>query len=159
MGEHFTHIDSSGSVHMVDVGEKKVTRRRAKARCTVRMKPSTIDSILSGTMKKGDVLASAKCAGVLAAKRVDELIPLCHQIRIDHVDLEFSPDAEKGELTIFSEVRATARTGAEMEALQAVAQAALTIYDMCKAVDRGMKITDIELVEKSGGKSGTWKKT
>jgi cyclic pyranopterin phosphate synthase len=159
MGEHFTHIDRSGSVHMVDVGEKEVTHRRARARCTVRMKPSTIDSILRSTMKKGDVFAVAKCAGVLAAKKVAELIPLCHQIQLDHVDITFTPDTEKGELTILSEVRVTARTGAEMEALQAVSQAALTIYDMCKAVDRGMKITDIELVEKSGGRSGSWKKT
>ncbi len=159
MGDHFTHIDRSGSIHMVDIGEKEVTHRRARARCRVLMKPSTIDSILHRTMKKGDVFAAAKCAGVLAAKRVDELIPLCHQIQLDHVDLMFTPDTEKGELTILSEVRVTARTGAEMEALQAVTQAALTIYDMCKAVDRGMKITDIELVEKSGGKSGSWKKT
>jgi cyclic pyranopterin phosphate synthase len=159
MSENFTHFDRSGRVHMVDVGEKEVTRRLARARCRVLMKPSTINSILQKTMKKGDVFAIAKCAGILAAKKVDELIPLCHPIQINNVDITFTPDTEKGELTIFAEVKVTARTGADMEALQAVSQAALTVYDMCKAVDRGMSITDIELVEKSGGKSGTWKKT
>jgi len=159
MSDDFTHIDRSGRVHMVDVGEKEVTHRTARARCRVLMKHSTIDAILKRTMKKGDVFAVAKCAGILAAKKVDELVPLCHPIQINNVDITFTPNTEKGEVTILSEVKVIARTGADMEALQAVSQAALAVYDMCKAVDRGMSITDIALVEKSGGKSGPWKNT
>jgi len=156
--ERFTHLGASGDVSMVDVGGKPVTRRLAKARALVSMSPDTLKAIVEDRVAKGNVLATAKIAGIMAAKKVGELVPLCHPIPVDRVDLEFAADAERGVLSIRSEVAVRARTGAEMEALQAAAQAALTVYDMCKAVDRGMTISEIALVEKRGGKSGPWKR-
>jgi len=158
MKKNFTHIDKNGNIRMFDIGDKEISKRIAKARCRIKMKPSVLKEIAQGTMKKGDVFAAAKIAGILAAKRVDELIPLCHPIPINRMDIFFAPEVDTGILTIDSEVTVHARTGAEMEALQAAAQAALTVYDMCKAVDRGMVIFDLKLVEKSGGKSGLWKR-
>lgn len=158
MEKGFSHIDGSGEVRMVDVGEKEATRRVAKARALLIMEPSTLRAIMEDKVQKGDVLATAKVAGILAAKKVGELIPLCHPLAVDRIDIGFEADTENGTLAIRSEVVVHAKTGAEMEALQAVAQAALTVYDMCKAVDRGMVITEIALLEKSGGKSGLWKR-
>ncbi|MBA7670467.1 Cyclic pyranopterin monophosphate synthase [subsurface metagenome] len=158
MKKQFSHVDKAGNIQMVDVGDKEVTKRVAKARCRIMMNPSTLMAVTEGKIKKGNVFTTAKIAGILAAKRVDELIPLCHTISINHVDIFFDPELDKGVLIISSEVGVTAQTGAEMEALQAAAQAALTVYDMCKAVDRGMVISDLELVEKSGGRSGLWKR-
>ncbi len=158
MEEEFTHIDESGRVRMVDVSGKAITRRVAKAQCTVQMKASTLKSIIDAKIQKGDVFACAKVSAIMAAKRVDELIPLCHPLPIDHVDITFNWNISKGVLVIVSEVVVSAKTGAEMEALQAVTQAALTVYDMCKAVDRAIIISEIKLLEKSGGKSGLWKR-
>ena len=158
MEENFSHIDESGNVRMVDVGGKDVTRRSARARCKVLMDPSTLKAVSENRIKKGNVLTAAKIAGIMAAKKVDELIPLCHPLPVDYISIDFSQEDEKGVLEISSEVAVSARTGVEMEALQAVTQAALTVYDMCKSVDRGMVIVDIRLMEKRGGKSGLWKR-
>ena len=158
MKKKFSHIDGTGNVRMVDVGEKDVTKRTARACCTMKMEPSTLEAISENKIKKGNVLTTAKIAGIFAAKKVESLIPMCHSLPIDHIDIQFDIDIDRGELGISSKVSVTARTGAEMEALQAVAQAALTVYDMCKSVDRGMIISDIRLMEKSGGKSGLWKR-
>jgi len=158
MKGNFSHIDGSGNVRMVDVGNKKVTKRTAKAGCVILMEPATLKAISENKIKKGNVLTAAKIAGIFAAKKVDSLIPMCHSLPIDHVDIQFITESGKGKLDIRSSVSVNARTGAEMEALQAVAQAALTVYDMCKSVDRGMIISDIRLMEKSGGKSGLWKR-
>jgi cyclic pyranopterin phosphate synthase len=158
MKKKFTHLDDADSVRMVDVGEKRVTRRCARARCSVRMNPETLRAINENRIRKGNVLTTAKLAGIMAAKRVHELIPLCHPLHVDHIDLQFIPDAGRGILEIRSSVTVNGRTGAEMEALQAVSQAALTVYDMCKAVDREMVIAQVMLMEKSGGRSGLWKR-
>jgi cyclic pyranopterin phosphate synthase len=158
MKERFSHIDESGRLRMVDVSGKEVTKRTAFACCTVTMQRPTLRMILDDRVPKGDVFACAKVAGIMAAKRVGELIPLCHPLPLELVDLRFIPDEKKGTVLIESEVVVTAKTGAEMEALQAACQAALTVYDMCKAVDRGMTVTDLMLKEKSGGKSGIWKR-
>jgi cyclic pyranopterin phosphate synthase len=147
-----THLDERGRARMVDVSDKDITRREATARAVVSMQPETARLIASGGMAKGDVLAVAQVAGVMAAKRTPDLIPLCHPLPITGVDMFFSwRDAE---LEIQATVRVTGRTGVEMEALTAVSVAALTVYDMCKAVDRGMSIGHIELLHKAGGKSG-----
>ena len=139
---------------MVDVSGKAVTRREAVARGEVRMQPSTLAQIAAGALPKGDVLAVARLAGIMAAKRTAELIPLCHQLPLAHVDVELTPDAKAACVRIEGHARVEARTGVEMEALTAVAVAGLTLYDMCKAVDREMTIAAICLVEKSGGRSG-----
>jgi cyclic pyranopterin phosphate synthase len=151
-----THIDDSGAARMVDVSDKETTRRTAVARGRVVMEPATLALIESGEAKKGDVLAAARIAGIMAAKRTHELIPLCHPLALSQVvvDLELDRDASSVEVT--ATVRLSAKTGVEMEALTAVSVACLTIYDMVKAVDRGMKVTDIRLTHKSGGKSGTF---
>ena len=141
---------------MVDVSAKAVTERAAVARGEVVMRPATLDLIAAGTMPKGDVLAVAKLAGVMAAKRTADLIPLCHPLPLTHVDVTLVPDRSGSRVTIESRVRVAARTGVEMEALTAVAVAGLTLYDMCKAVDREMTIGAIRLVEKRGGRSGTF---
>jgi len=154
----FSHVDSDGDVRMVDVTKKKITRRLASASCRVEMKPQTLQAIVEDRIRKGNVFTVAKVAAISAAKRTGDLIPLCHSLAPEHVEVQFTPDMKRGELFIQTTVAVNARTGAEMEALQAASQAALTIYDMCKAVDRGMRITDIELVHKEGGKSGTWKR-
>jgi cyclic pyranopterin phosphate synthase len=148
-----THFDSTGASRMVDVGGKEVTARYARASGVVRMQPDTLALIRNRQMAKGDVLEVARLAGIMAAKKTAELIPLCHPLALDSVQLSFTfPD--DASVRIEAEVRVTARTGVEMEALTAVSVAALTIYDMCKSVDRGMTFADIRLEEKSGGKSG-----
>jgi cyclic pyranopterin phosphate synthase len=149
-----THLDSEGRAHMVDVGEKHVTRREAVARGTVLMQPETLQLIVVGGLPKGDVLAVARVAGIMAAKRAPDLIPLCHPLLLTHVAVELQPAADAAGVLIEATVRTTGQTGVEMEALTAVSAAALTIYDMCKAVDRGMRITDIRLAQKRGGRSG-----
>jgi cyclic pyranopterin phosphate synthase len=149
-----THLDESGRARMVDVSDKDVTRREATARARVTMQPETARLIRSGGMAKGDVLAVAQVAGVMAAKRTPDLIPMCHPLPISGVDMTFQWHAVRPELEIRATVRVTSRTGVEMEALTAAAVAALTVYDMCKAVDRGMSIGDVQLVHKAGGKSG-----
>ena len=147
-----THLDERGRARMVDVSDKDVTRRQATARAVVTMRPETARLIEAGGVAKGDVLAVAQVAGVMAAKRTPDLIPLCHPLPITGVDMQF--DLQAAQLEIRATVRVTSRTGVEMEALTAVAVAALTVYDMCKAVDRGMSIGEIELLHKAGGKSG-----
>lgn len=141
---------------MVDVGDKAVTHRLAVARGGVRMEPSTAQKIADGEIAKGDVVATARIAGVLAAKKTGDLIPLCHPLPLEFVDVRLDVDAVAGRVAIEAEARITGKTGIEMEALTAVSVAALTIYDMCKAVDRGIVIEDICLVSKSGGRSGDW---
>lgn len=150
-----THVDEAGRPRMVDVSAKPETKRQAVAKGLVRMQPTTFRLIKSGGIAKGDVLPVAQLAGIMAAKRTPELIPLCHPILIDSVSVEFEPDEANSTISITATVRSTGRTGVEMEAMTAVSVAALTIYDMCKAVDRGMRIEDLRLVHKSGGKSGT----
>jgi len=149
-----THFDSSGQVHMVDVSEKQITERVAIAKGTVKMKPSTLELIERGQAAKGNVLVVAQTAGIMAAKKTPELIPLCHPLRIAEVAVEFELDKEASNINITAIVKAAEKTGVEMEALTAVAVSALTIYDMCKAVDRVMRIEGIRLIRKSGGKSG-----
>jgi cyclic pyranopterin phosphate synthase len=148
-----THFDDSGASRMVDVSDKEVTRRLARAEALVQMAPATLDLILNRKMAKGDVFEVARLAGIMAAKQTSSLIPLCHILPLDGVSLDFEP-ASKTTLRIECQVRVTARTGVEMEALTAVSVAALTVYDMCKAVDREMTIGPIRLLEKSGGRSG-----
>src|SRR5215211_891921 len=149
-----THLDESGRARMVDVSNKDETRREATARAIVSMQPETARLIQTGGIAKGDVLAVAQVAGVMAAKRTPDLIPMCHPLPISGVSMSFDLDAEHGRLEIRATVRVTGRTGVEMEALTAAAVAALTVYDMCKAVDRSMSIGHIELLHKVGGKSG-----
>ncbi|MBI2159075.1 MAG: cyclic pyranopterin monophosphate synthase MoaC [Candidatus Rokubacteria bacterium] len=144
---------------MVDVSGKQETAREAVARAIVRMKPATLRVVRRGNAPKGDVLGVARTAGILAAKRTPQLIPLCHPLRITGVDVAFDDDLRRGELTIEARVKTVDKTGVEMEALTAVSVAALTVYDMVKAVERGVTIARIQLVEKSGGKSGTWKRS
>ena len=143
---------------MVDVSAKQETVRQAVARATLRMTPATLRVIRRGNAPKGDVLGVARTAGILAAKRTPKLIPLCHPLRITGVDVEFGDDLRRGELTVEARVRTVDKTGVEMEALTAAAVAALTVYDMVKAVERGVTIAKIQLVEKSGGKSGHWRR-
>jgi cyclic pyranopterin phosphate synthase len=143
---------------MVDVGEKLPTRRECVARGAVRMAPATLAAIVDGGSPKGDVIAVARVAGVQAAKRTHEWIPLAHPLPLDVVEIELRPDPARGRIEIEARVRAHARTGVEMEALVAVAAAGLTVYDMCKAVDRGMTLDGVRLVQKSGGKSGEWRR-
>lgn len=150
-----THIDEQGRARMVDVGAKEVTERVAVASATVVMKPMTLRRIKEGNVAKGEVFAVARVAGIMAAKRTHELIPLCHPLPVDVAAIDFRP-AGRGRLEIQATVRVSGKTGVEMEALTAVTAAALTVYDMCKAVDRGMTITDVCLLEKTGGRSGRW---
>jgi cyclic pyranopterin phosphate synthase len=152
----FTHFDAKGNARMVDVGDKDVTERTATALATVIMQPATLASIRSGGVKKGDVLQVARLAGIMAAKRTADLIPLCHPLSLAAVDLELTCDSERSAVDIRATCRVTARTGVEMEAMTAAAVAALTVYDMCKAVDRGMRVSEIRLIHKAGGKSGTF---
>jgi cyclic pyranopterin phosphate synthase len=151
-----SHIDEYGHARMVDVGAKPDTVREARARGSVVMRPATLALVQRNAIQKGDVLGVAKIAGIMAAKRTSELIPLCHPLPVTSIDLTFDLDATEGRVEIESRVRVTAKTGVEMEALTAVAAAALTIYDMCKAVDRDMIITNVRLMEKRGGRSGTF---
>ena len=149
-----THLDERGRARMVDVSAKDITRREATARAVVTMLPATAELISSGGVAKGDVLAVAQVAGVMAAKKTPDLIPLCHPLPISGVDMTFDLDVPSGRLEIHATVRVTSQTGVEMEALTAASVAALTVYDMCKAVDRAMSIGQVELLRKSGGKSG-----
>lgn len=150
-----THLDENGAAHMVDVGKKEVTQRSAQAQAVLTMKPETLKMIVEGTMPKGDVFACARIAGIMAAKRTSDLIPMCHPLPIDGVEVAIRAISET-EVRIVSTLRCTHKTGIEMEALTAASVAALTIYDMCKAVDRGMRIDQILLLHKAGGKSGTY---
>jgi cyclic pyranopterin phosphate synthase len=151
-----THLDATGNAHMVDVSEKHVTSRSATAKAQVLMLPETLALILGGTAKKGDVLATARIAGIMAAKKTHELIPLCHPLLITKISVDFVADEKTSSIEVAATVRVEGKTGVEMEALTACSIAALTLYDMCKAVDRGMKITELRLTEKSGGKSGAF---
>ncbi len=153
---NLTHLDKSGAVHMVDVGGKDVTAREAVAEGRVRMKPATLKTALSGDAKKGSVRAAAEIAGIMAAKRTAELIPLCHQIPLSSVTVTIATDEKESALTVTARAKTTGQTGVEMEALVAVSVACLTIYDMLKAADRGMVIEGVTLVEKRGGKSGEY---
>ncbi len=149
---NFTHLDSDGKANMVDVGEKSVTERKAAAKATLKMKEETLSAILSSELKKGDALSVSRIAGIMGGKKTSELIPLCHNIPIDKISVSFR-DNGKDELYIFSEAKCSYKTGIEMEALTAASVAALTVYDMCKAIDREMVIKEIKLLEKTGGKS------
>ena len=154
MTQEFSHFDATGNAAMVDVGAKPATERTATARARVVMLPATLALIRSGGAKKGDVLGVARIAGIMAAKRTSELIPLCHPLPISAVNIELSADAATSAVEIAATVRTTGQTGVEMEALTAASVAALTVYDMCKSVDRGMRIEAIRLTHKAGGKSG-----
>ena len=156
--KRLSHVDRHGRARMVDISDKGETKREAVARGVITMQPETLRMIQQGSLPKGDVLAAARLAGVMAAKRVPDLIPLCHPLLLTSAEIEFTPVERAGRLDIESRVRMTGRTGAEMEALTAVAVAALTVYDMCKAVDKAMVIGSIRLVVKKGGKSGTYRR-
>lgn len=153
-----THLDEQGRAAMVDVSDKAVTTREAVAAATVRMQPQTLKLILEGGHKKGDVLAVARIAGIQAAKRTHELIPLCHPLLLTGIKVEFEPDEQGSCIHVEARCRVSGQTGVEMEALTAASVAALTLYDMCKAVDRGMQIDAVRLLEKQGGKSGHWRR-
>lgn len=154
----FTHLDESGQLHMVDVGDKPETLRLATATCRIVVGPKVFPLLLGGRLPKGDVWAAARLAGIMAAKHTSRLIPLCHPLPLTGIDLNFTPEPEHWSVAIQARVRTQARTGVEMEALTAAAVAALTIYDMCKAVDRGLVIKDLLLEEKSGGRSGAYRR-
>ena len=151
-----SHINERGEAHMVDVGEKATTERRALAEGHITMTPETYRLIADGTAKKGDVIATARIAGIMAVKRTHELIPLCHPLAITKVTVEFEPLPDDGGLRVLTEVRVTGQTGVEMEALTGTSVACLTLYDMLKAADKSMEISGIRLLEKSGGRSGTY---
>jgi cyclic pyranopterin monophosphate synthase len=154
----FSHLDETGGISMVNVGTKKSTQREAVASATVRMSPATLTKLMERALPKGDVLTTAKVAGVLAAKQTPTLIPLAHPIALDSVDITFDLDPASGSIEIHAIVRCDARTGVEMEAMTACAVAALTIYDMCKSAEKGISIDGLQLVRKTGGKSGTWER-
>lgn len=154
-----THFNESGAAHMVDVGAKPLTQRVAVAEGYIEMRSETLDLIVQGGHKKGDVLGIARIAGIMASKKTSELIPLCHPIPITNVDLALEPQPENGRVYCEATVKTVGQTGVEMEALTAVQVALLTVYDMCKAVDRGMVISEVGLLEKSGGKSGHWRRS
>lgn len=153
-----THLNAAGEAHMVNVGGKAVTQRQAVARGVVKLAPATLDLIAAGELPKGDVLAAARIAGIMAAKETPRLIPLCHPLSLDGVEVKLRLNKEQGQVEIQAEVTLADRTGAEMEALTAVSIAALTVYDMCKAVDKDMVIDGVRLVAKRGGKSGKFKR-
>ena len=156
MTEPLTHLNQKGEAHIVDVGGKDITARRAVARATLEAKPATVEAIAGGTLKKGDALAVARIAGIMAAKKTSELIPLCHPIALNKVEVDITADGAT--ITILATAETNDRTGVEMEAMTAASVAALTLYDMGKGIDRGMRITTVELVEKSGGKSGDFRR-
>lgn len=153
-----THLNEAGEAHMVDVGAKDITERHATATGRIRMQAQTLALILGGGHVKGDVLAVARIAGIMAAKRTAELVPLCHPIALNSVTVDLVPENEPAAIVVTARVSTSGKTGVEMEALTAVQIALLTVYDMCKAVDRGMVMTDVGLAEKSGGRSGSWKR-
>jgi cyclic pyranopterin phosphate synthase len=151
-----THLNERGEAHIVDIGGKAVTDRRAIARARLEALPATIDAVMGGTLKKGDALAVARIAGIMAAKKTSDLIPLCHPIALSKVEVDITVEA--GQIVITATAETTDRTGVEMEAMTAASVAALTLYDMAKGIDRAMRISTVELVEKSGGKSGDFKR-
>ncbi len=151
-----THFNQHGDAHMVDIAAKDPSHRRAIAQGTIQMHADTLAMIQAGEHKKGDVLGIARLAGIMAAKKTSDLIPLCHPLMLSHVQVDFELNPDKSSITCFATVETDGKTGVEMEALAAVQIGLLTIYDMCKAVDRGMQMHDIQLNEKKGGKSGTW---
>ena len=153
-----THVDEKGQARMVDVGSKPVTERIATATALVRMRPETLALIIAGDAKKGDVLAVARIAGIQAAKKCSDLIPLCHPLALNSVEVQFELDSDQSLIRITATCKVSGKTGVEMEALTAASVAGLTIYDMCKAVDRDMEISEVRLEEKSGGKSGDWRR-
>jgi cyclic pyranopterin phosphate synthase len=153
-----SHLDAEGRARMVDVGDKPATDRRAIARAVVRVSPETARTVQAGDAPKGDVLGTARIAGIQAAKRTSELIPLCHPLALSFVGVEGAVDVEAGEIVLSAEARTTGPTGVEMEALTAAAVAALTVYDMVKAIERGAEIAEVVLLEKSGGRSGAWRR-
>ncbi|MEH6469654.1 MAG: cyclic pyranopterin monophosphate synthase MoaC [Halopseudomonas sp.] len=155
--QHLTHLDAQGHAHMVDVSEKEVTTREARAEAYIRMLPETLAMITEGRHHKGDVLAVARIAGIQAAKRCSDIIPLCHPLMLSKVTVELIAEPEQQRVRIETLCKLNGRTGVEMEALTAASAAALTLYDMCKAVDRGMTIDGVRLLEKLGGRSGHWK--
>ncbi|TQV79139.1 cyclic pyranopterin monophosphate synthase MoaC [Denitrobaculum tricleocarpae] len=152
----FTHFDAEGNAVMVDVSEKETTERIAVAKGSVVMQPETLELIAEGSVKKGDVLTVAQLAGIMGAKRTADLIPLCHPLMLTSVKLELSLDTARSAVDVTARCKVSGQTGVEMEALTAVSVACLTVYDMCKAVDRGMRITEVRLLHKSGGKSGIY---
>ena len=156
MASSLTHFNSAGEAHMVDVGDKSITQRTAVAAGYIEMQASTLQLIQRGDHKKGDVLGIARVAGIMATKRTSDLIPLCHPLSLTHVSVEFELDEKKQRVNCTVTAQTNGQTGVEMEALTGVQIALLTIYDMCKAVDRGMIISDVRLLQKSGGKSGVW---
>ena len=156
-GDDLTHLNASGEAHMVDVGAKAETVREATAEGHVRMRPETLAAILAGDAKKGDVIGTARLAGIMAAKKTSDLIPLCHPLMISKVSVDFKPNIKAKAIDVEATVKLSGQTGVEMEALTAVSVACLTLYDMAKAVDRGMVISDIRLTHKDGGKSGTYR--
>lgn len=156
MSDSLTHFDQDGRAHMVDIAEKSETKRSARASGRIRMQAATLQIISSGTANKGDVLGVARIAAIQASKRTAELIPLCHPLYLTHIAVEFNLDQNNSAVECVVTAETFGRTGVEMEALTAVSIALLTIYDMCKAVDRGMTLTDIRLLEKQGGRSGHW---
>jgi cyclic pyranopterin phosphate synthase len=154
----FSHLDETGGISMVHVGAKKVTHREAVASATVKMTPATLKKLVERALPKGDVLTTAKVAGVLAAKQTPSLIPLAHPLALESVDVTFDIDPGAGTIEIHAIVRCEGKTGVEMEAMTACAVAALTIYDMCKSAEKGIVIEGLQLMQKSGGKSGTWER-
>ncbi len=159
MGDVLTHFNAAGEAHMVDVGAKDITVREGVAEGRIFMEPETLKKIMAGDHKKGDVLGIARVAGIMGAKKTPDIVPLCHPIMITAVDVELTPEPENNSVYCKAVVRCKGNTGVEMETLTAVQVALLTIYDMCKAVDRGMMMTDIGLLSKSGGKSGSWRRS
>ncbi len=159
MNNKLTHFNAQGDAHMVNVGHKSVTHRSAEAEGWIKMQPDTLSLIRQGAHKKGDVLGIARIAGIMAAKRTGELIPLCHPIALTHVEVGFDVVADQSSIRCVALAETDGKTGVEMEALTAVQMALLTIYDMCKAVDRGMTIREVQLNRKTGGKSGEWSRT
>jgi cyclic pyranopterin monophosphate synthase len=153
-----THLNAHGEAHMVEVGDKLATHRVARARALVRMADATLAAIVEGGLPKGDVLAVARIAGIQAAKKCADLIPLCHPLALTGVTITLTPDAQLPGIAIEARCRVNGQTGVEMEALTAASVAALTIYDMCKAIDRGMSIESVQLIEKTGGQSGDWQR-
>ena len=153
-----THFNLEGDAHMVDVGDKTVTQRLAITEGAINMQPATLAHIITGEHKKGDVLGIARIAAIMASKKTADLIPLCHPLPLTHVEIKLTPEPENNRVYCQTQVKTNGQTGVEMEALLATQIALLTIYDMCKAVDRGMEITAVRLLEKQGGKSGVWQR-
>ncbi len=156
--KRLSHLDDKGQAHMVNVGDKDVTAREAVAMAKIRLEPETLKLVTEGNLKKGDVFGAARLAGIMAAKKTPELIPLTHPLPLDSVDVDFDVDEGGSAITVTATARTTARTGVEMEAMTAAAVAALTVYDMCKAAEKGITITEIKLIKKTGGKSGSWQR-